>query len=343
MKKEQVIGLIGFGRFGVLTAAILAPHFTVKVYKHKDTSEIKRNASQLGVSLVDFEEVSQCDIVVLATPMSKTEEMIKKVAPLMKSGALLLDTCSVKALPCAWLEKYAPQNIEIMGTHPMFGPVTSKFDLKKKSWQLANLQIVLCPLRLSQKRLSAVKKFLRTLRLEVIETTPIDHDRQNAKTLSLVHFIGRTLKATGISEQQIFTPGYTDLLRILPHTTSDNWQLFFDMNNLNHYADEVREHFLAAAFGLEEKIIKSRSTDDFAFNRSMIDRIDGQIFKLLKQRLAFAAEIGRIKKDRGLAITDIKREEEIIKKRTDSSEFDEEFVSAFYKLIFKESKKKQNI
>ena len=295
----------------------------------------------VGASPADFDIVAQCDIVILSVQMSRTEEMIMRVVPRMKKGALLLDTCSVKVDPCAWLEKYATKDIQIMGTHPMFGAVTSKFDIEEMKWKLAGLQIVLCPLRIEKKLLGDIKKFLEKIGLEVIETNPIDHDKQNAKTLSFVHFIGRAFLRAGIKEQKIFTPGYSDLLKILPHTTSDNWQLFYDMNNLNHYADQVREHFLESSFEIEEKIMKSRVEDDFAFHRSMIDLLDKRILSLLEKRFFHAEAIGKIKKKKGIAIVDKKRESEIVAKRAEESGLDEEFMKRFYKVVFEEARRRQ--
>jgi prephenate dehydrogenase len=86
----------------------------------------------------------------------------------------------------------------------------------------------------------------------------MDHDKQNAKTLALVHFLGRALVASGVKEQQIFTPGYADLLKIIPHTASDNWQLFFDMNNFNPFAKKIREKFMRNCQDLDNKILNSK-------------------------------------------------------------------------------------
>lgn len=335
------IGIIGFGRFGQLMAAVLAKHFDVYVSRHRHDAEEERLIGHVGAKPASFDFIVQRDIVVLAVPMSQTEEVVKRVAPKMKVGALLVDTCSVKVDPCQWLQKYAPKDIQILGTHPMFGAVTSKFDIEEVKWNLAGLQIVLCPLRIGKDLLAGIKKFLTKLGLEVIETTPVDHDKQNAKTLSFVHFIGRAFMRSGIKEQKIFTPGYSDLLKILPHTTSDNWQLFYDMNNLNHYADQVREHFFDSAFEIEEKIMRSRTDDDFAYHRSMIDLSDKRILEMLKKRFAHAEEIGKIKKKKGLTIVDKKREREIVAKRAEESGLDEEFLKRFYKVVFEEARKRQ--
>ncbi|MEI7497780.1 MAG: prephenate dehydrogenase/arogenate dehydrogenase family protein [Candidatus Falkowbacteria bacterium] len=338
---KTTIGLIGFGRFGTLLAAILGCDFKVVVLRRRGSVEELARAKQVGAEVVDLAIVATCDIVVLAVPISETETMIKQIAPLMKDGALLVDTCSVKVLPCRWLKKFVPKNIEIMGTHPMFGPVTSQFNLEVMSWHLAGLQTVLCPLRISDVKYKSIKKYLTDLQLEVIETTPEDHDRQNAKTLGLVHYLGRSLLAAGVSEQRIYTPGYLDLLKILPHTTSDNWQLFFDMNNFNPYADEMRERFIAGGLEIEEKVITSRSEDILEQKRALIDLYDQRITALLGRRFAVAKEIGILKKERGLPSTVTSREVEIITTLAKNSRLDKKFLTALYQVIFAESKRQQ--
>jgi prephenate dehydrogenase len=257
MKQKTKICIIGLGRFGTLAASILKQHFDVTAID-TNKKEILNKAKKLGIKLLKVEELKGIDVAILAVPICKTEGMIKKISPFLKKNSLLIDTCSVKTLPCRWMKKNARKDIEILGTHPMFGPVTSKFNFEKQTWILENLQIVICPLRINSQKLSLIKKFLKKLNLKIIETTPENHDKQNAKTLALVHFLGRALVAADIKEQEIFTPGYSDLLKIIPHTASDNWQLFYDMNNFNPFAQGIREKFLEKCLELNLKITDSK-------------------------------------------------------------------------------------
>lgn len=339
--KNKTIGIIGFGNFGMLMAAVLNEYHDVLVYNHSKDREIGEKAKKTGIKLVDWDKINKCDVVIISTPISITESIIKRVAPNLKKGALLLDTCSVKKYPCEWLKKHTPRDVEIMGTHPMFGPNTTKFEAGKKYWEIKDKQVILCPIRISDNRKNKIKKFLKTLELTVIETTPDDHDFQNAKTLSFVHFLGRSLTEAGIGEQKIYTPGYADVLKILPHTNKDNWQLFYDMNNFNPYAEKVRRQFLDACDKIENKIIRSGADNEFDFNRKMINKLDTRIFSALEERMKVAKKIGVIKKKRKMAIVDSKREKEIVEKRKKSFKLSNEFIEKIYKLIFKESYKNQ--
>lgn len=341
-KKKKTIGIIGLGNFGLLLTSILKQGHKVKVYNYSKDLEIGSKAQKIGAELVDWPEIHSCDVVIISTPISITKPLIKRVAPQLKKGALFLDVCSVKTYPCQWLKKYAPRDIEIMGTHPMFGPATTKFDPEKKYWEIKGKQIVLCPLRIKKERQKRIEKFLKELGLEVIITTPRDHDRQNAKTLSLVHFLGRALGEAGVGEQKIYTPGYADVLKILPHTNRDNWQLFYDMNNFNPYARKVRRKFLKACLHMEERIIKSDSAGEIDFNRRIISELDEAVFAFLDRRMKSAEKIGKEKKEMGLPVVDKKREGELISKTIKKEKkLTPDFIKKFYRLLFSESYKKQ--
>ncbi|MDP3882373.1 MAG: chorismate mutase [Nanoarchaeota archaeon] len=54
---------------------------------------------------------------------------------------------------------------------------------------------------------------------------------------------------------------------------------------------------------------------DISELRVKIDSIDHQLLVLLKDRLELAEQIGAYKKEKGLPIRDIKREEEVLKER----------------------------
>jgi len=200
----MTIGIIGFSRFGQLLAKILRPFAEVVVYNRSDKSA---EAKELWVNWASLEQVCQCDWVIVAVAISATEEMIKKIAPLLKKGNLVMDVCSVKVLPAQWLEKYISQDNEIMATHPMFGPDSAKNGTKDLQW-------VLCPLRISASTLDNVKEILNKLGVKIIETTPEEHDKQAAISLALVHFIGRGLEEFGIEPQEISTMGFERLLKV---------------------------------------------------------------------------------------------------------------------------------
>ncbi len=240
----MTIGIIGFSRFGQLLAEILKPYAEVYVYNRSDKSA---RARELSVRWSSIEDVCQCDWIFVAVAISATEEMIKKIWPLVKKDSLVMDVCSVKVLPAKWLQAHLPQEIKVIATHPMFGPDSAKNGLKGLQW-------VICPLRISDETLNQVKDILNKLEVKIIETTPENHDKQTAISLSLVHFIGRGLEEFGLQKQKISSLGFERLLKVNETVTNDSWQLFLDMQKFNPYTKQIRKKFIKALKNVNKKI-----------------------------------------------------------------------------------------
>lgn len=241
MKK---ICIIGFGRFGRLLAKMLSSQGKIFVIE-------KNRLSAKGVKRIKYKDLGQMDWVIVAVPISSVEDVLKKANPFLKEGCLLSDVCSVKVYPCRWMKRHIKKEVEILGIHPMFGPDSARYGLK-------GLQIILCSLRISKASLAEIKKIFRSLDLRVIETTPDDHDKQAARSLSFVHFLGRALGEMKVGKQRISSMGFERLLAVNETVTNDTWQLFFDMQRYNPYAAKTRKKFKKSCEKIEERINKTK-------------------------------------------------------------------------------------
>ena len=240
MKNNLNIAIIGYGRFGELLAKILSPFGNIFVISSKPVRKIK-------FKKIEITDLPQMDWVIPAVPISALKDTLRKIAPHLKKGVLVTDVCSVKFYPCKWLKKYLPSDIEITGTHPMFGPDSAKNGLK-------DLQIVVCPLRQSEKTLIYLEKIFSKMGLEIIKTTPEFHDKEVAKCLALVHFIGRGLEKIKVKKQKITTLGFERLLRVNETVSNDTWQLFLDISRFNPYTSKVRKDFIQALRSIDSEI-----------------------------------------------------------------------------------------
>ncbi|MDM8549178.1 prephenate dehydrogenase/arogenate dehydrogenase family protein [Desulfobacterales bacterium HSG2] len=244
MSESCKIGIIGLGRFGKLMAEYLAKDFDVAVYNRSDkSSEIR----ETGASEASIEEVCQRDIVVPSVPISMLQDMLERIAPLLRKDSLVMDVCSVKEYPVRWMRELLPETVSILATHPMFGPDSAADSLEGK-------KIVLCRERVEKGLYDKINSYLSSKGLIVIETTPAAHDKQIAVTLSLTHFIGRALSEYGASEIDIDTEGYKRLLHILGVVEHDTWQLFVDMHKYNPYARAERVAFMDAMKAIDGRL-----------------------------------------------------------------------------------------
>lgn len=235
------IGIIGAGRFGTLLHKHLSTDNSVYVF---DCDDSRVESQDLG-SLRD------CDLVIFAVPNRNLAEAVAEYTPHINSDATVMDVGSVKMKPCEILRETFVKNI--IGTHPLFGP-----DSAGESWQ--DHKMVFCRLNISDERYDEVKQLFISRGVKAFECTPQEHDHMMAKTQALVHFIGRAL--TGIQPQDISTPDYANLLKMMEKVTNDTWELFFDMQTLNPYAEVERQRLLQAMTHLEKRIGEACATED---------------------------------------------------------------------------------
>ncbi len=239
-----MIGIIGLGRFGGLMASGLTPDFKTYIYNRTDKAAAIKSIGGIPASLP---EVCRQDYIVLSVPISIMESTLRRIAPLVKKTSTIIDVCSVKVYPVQWMKDILPPEVSILGTHPMFGPDSAADSLQGR-------KIVISKVRLDDVKYEKIIKYLTQKKLVVIEATPEEHDRQIATTLSLTHFIGRTLAEFGAHELEIDTEGYKRLLHILGVVENDSWQLFLDMNCYNPYAKDIRHKFIDAMHKINQKI-----------------------------------------------------------------------------------------
>ena len=232
-----MIGIIGYGRFGRLVVQNLSAEFDVVVYTR--SSGKAENIREAGGRLVPLKAACRQKLVVLCVPISAMQATLKEIAPLLTEGTTVIDVCSVKTYPTRWMHDLLPDTVEILATHPMFGPDSASKSLRRH-------KMVLCPERIDPKRYLKIKAWLEGKGLNIIETSADQHDRQIAVSLALTHFIGRSLSEFGAFQLDIDTEGYKRLLHILEVVSNDTWQLFEDMNHYNPYAQSKRMEFLQA-------------------------------------------------------------------------------------------------
>jgi prephenate dehydrogenase len=192
-----------------------------------------------------LQETLAADVVVLCVPISKIPEICRQISPSLRPGQLIVDTCSVKMRPIAWLLETLPQAVDILGTHPLFGPDSAKQGI-------AGLKIAVCPVR--GNRIGPIRDYLETLGLEVIETTPEEHDREMAQTQAVFHVISRAIQGAGLNRRRISTPGPEQFFDLLYSLQNDSPQLFLDLESHNPYAASVRRRLIQALIDLDEQI-----------------------------------------------------------------------------------------
>lgn len=315
---NMTIGIIGAGRFGTL------------LQKHLSTD-----------NQVTIDNPTDCELVIFAVPNRNLEQAIEQWKPKIATTATVMDVGSVKTIPCQILQKHFPNNS--IGSHPMYGP-----DSAGDSWQ--GRKMVFCKLRCPDAAYKMVQELFTSRGVSVLECSPTEHDQMMAKSQALIHFIGRAL--TGLEPQQIATPDYDNMLQLMQKVTNDTWELFYDMQTLNPYAEPVRKNFVEKTKLLDKDIDNHHVVGTEYYSvpttvptlRAQIDAIDEAIVRLVGERFTLVKQVGKTKQASGVAVQDAKRETELfLRMNTLAKEYTVplEVVIHLYDYLMDESRKLQ--
>jgi len=241
------LGLIGFGRFGYLLYEQLKTAVDIQVYDPEKMSE----PSFAAVSFSSLEEICKTDLLILAIPVSQIEKVCMEIRPHISNQTVIMDVCAVKTYPSNILLKNFNSSVQILGSHPLFGP-----DSVKETMQ-DHLMIV-TPYRISDTNLKRVKKFWGSFGIKIIDMTPDEQDRLMAWTLAMTHFIGRSLNGLPLPETTIATRDYRNLIELMRKINRDTWELFEDMHRYNPYTVEMRNLLFESMRQMKEKLDTSQ-------------------------------------------------------------------------------------
>ncbi|MDR6432092.1 prephenate dehydrogenase [Brucella pseudogrignonensis] len=248
-QQHKTIGIIGFGAFGQLIARYLSPYY--RLYAYDPVASLDNVAGALSVTLATIEDAAGCDIVILATPVSTLEDVVKAIAPHLRPGALVMDVGSVKVGPASIMLKGLPDHVDIVATHPLFGPQSARNGI-------AGLKIAICPVRGTQAlRIGA---FLRKhLALDVIMTTPEDHDRDAAMVQGLTHLIAKVLVQMEPLPTRMTTKSFDLIMQAVGMVRHDAPEVFHAIERANDFAPMVRQRFFELAATLEQTLNEAHS------------------------------------------------------------------------------------
>ena len=234
------LGIIGFGAFGRLMAQHLHPFFALYAY------DPAQQEPAHGVTFADIATVARCRIVVLAMPVDRIAEAIAGIGPHLQPGTLVMDVGSVKVRPTEAMRRLLPAHVDIVGTHPLFGPQSARDGIE-------GLKIAVCPIR--GRIALRVAAFLRAaLRLRVYVTTPETHDREAATVQGLTHLIAKVLVSMEPLPTRLTTASFDMLMRGVDMVRYDAPEVFMAIERANPYSAEVRERFFMLAAELDKAL-----------------------------------------------------------------------------------------
>ena len=255
-------GTRGFGRW---IAEHLNNDFNITITS-RDRNSGQEIADELNVGYSDnnIEAIQDADIIIFSVPIEHMAETIREVAPHAPERSLLMDVCSVKTEAAEALAKYAPENVEILPCHPMFGPRVPT--IKRQI-------IVLTPVEnRSDNWLNRVKDYLIMSDCEIVITTPQEHDKYMSIVQGLTHFSFITLASTikklhiNVKRSRSFSsPVYSLMLDMVSRIVYQNPSLYYSIQKNNKETGYARKTLIKEAVYLSN-LIEQGDEEDFVNN-----------------------------------------------------------------------------
>jgi prephenate dehydrogenase len=251
MGRWRILILGGTGETGSWFARYFKDKgFDVAVWGPSGKVEV---AERLGVRYARdmMLEVEESDIVLVSVLIEKTVEVIRMVAPRMRPGSLIMDVTSIKSGPVKAMKTYAPKGVEVLGTHPMFGPTMPT---------LSGQTIIFTPVEgKTGKWLPIIRSLFESDGAHIGILEAEEHDEMMAVVQALTHFayigIGAALKALDFDvsrSRQFMSPVYEIMIDFVGRILDQNPELYASIQK-NPKAAAVRQTYVAECMRLCEK------------------------------------------------------------------------------------------
>jgi prephenate dehydrogenase len=244
MYRATTVGIYGLGAFGRIAAEHLRGHLPVAAYDPAPNAVFVAN--ELGIPMKSPSELAKSDVIVICTPVSEFTKVASLIRPYVRPGTLVLDVGSVKLIPASILKHGLPEYVDVLCTHPLFGPQSSRNGIAGK-------RIVLCPIR--GERAPSVSRFLRTvLQLEVFLSTPEEHDREMAFVQGITHLVAKILSELPLPSLNLTTKSYDKLREATALVQGDSQELFNTIQRSNPFIADVRRKFFSLCNELSDRL-----------------------------------------------------------------------------------------
>ena len=221
----------------------------------------RAGAQELGVNYIESNAglANISDLLVISVPIQHTSNVIREVAPFMKSGPLMVDVTSVKEEPLKTMKEALPENVEYIPTHPVFGPRTTRLDN----------QVIVLTADKKGKWYDKVYNYLASKNMRVIETTAEKHDFMMSIVQVLTHFSFistasaiEKLKVDLTESEDYESPIYNLMIDMIARIVAQNPYLTYNIQSMNNNGPKIRNTFAEAVIELRD-VINNKDEDEF--------------------------------------------------------------------------------
>ena len=244
MKKGKGINIavVGLGLIGGSIALSSKERgFAGKVVGVDASTENEQRAMELGI----VDEIAQLDIavknsdlIILAIPVDKTSDVLKKVLDKIKPESVVMDMGSTKATICASVKNH-PNRGRYVSVHPIAGTENSGPEAAFDGLFDHKVAIICDTVHSDSDSVDSAMELLRTLNMRTTEMDCESHDLHIAYVSHLSHIssftLGQTVLEMEKDEHNIFDmagSGFESTVR-LAKSSPDMWAPILEQNAHN--------------------------------------------------------------------------------------------------------------
>ena len=242
------IGIIGLGLIGGSLGRQIIKNTSHTVYGYDISEDAMLKAQMLNAyhERLDTEaEVIDLDMLIVALCPEATIKTIRELAPRMKKGGIIIDTCGTKRKVVAAMSELEDMypDVGFVGVHPMAGREFSGIS-HSTATLFEHAYIILTPIRTDLESEEKVRAFFLETGCEGITVaSAATHDKIIAYTSQLAHVVSSAYIRNPLSETYLgFSAGsFRDMTRVAK-LNPDMWTELFTENKDNLIAciDDLR-------------------------------------------------------------------------------------------------------
>ena len=242
------IGIIGLGLIGGSLGRQIIKNTSHTVYGYDISEDAMLKAQMLNAyhERLDTEaEVIDLDILIVALCPEATIKTMRELAPRMKKGGIIIDTCGTKRKVVAAMSELEDMypDVGFVGVHPMAGREFSGIS-HSTATLFEHAYIILTPIRTDLESEEKVRAFFLETGCEGITVaSAATHDKIIAYTSQLAHVVSSAYIRNPLSETYLgFSAGsFRDMTRVAK-LNPDMWTELFTENKDNLIAciDDLR-------------------------------------------------------------------------------------------------------
>lgn len=217
---SKTIGVVGLGLIGGSLAKALTKNTSYTILGYDINKESINNAINENIIKGELtsDNLSECDIVIIALYLKGTNDYIIKNADNFKKGSVVVDCCGVKReIHDTVFDLLNEKSVFYIGGHPMAGNEFKGYQSSKEDL-FNNATMIICQ---NEKSNTQAMKAVELLFLEMgfgkITTTTVEiHDEIISFTSQMPHIVSNCfVKSKTAARKEGFSAGsYKDLTRV---------------------------------------------------------------------------------------------------------------------------------